>query len=331
LTGNPLVLLNGLSADGDNTWGIDSKLSRAQTFLAKSGVLSIEGSIDTDGNTLTIQAGGAVRVSGVISGPGGLVKTGPATLTLSAANSFNGRLQILEGAVALENPAAISHCAEVQLQEGGLIDASILPEPLRVQPEQTLMGKGTVAGSVEVLGTLQPGDPTGLLRIDGGAQLLGRTFLRISKQSSASALLQATGSITFGGTLTVTNLGGTLAAGDTFKVFDAPSFQGSFASVELPTLGTSLQWDNAALFKDGTLRVALKPPQFYPVTVNNGRLIIQVDTWTGLTYELQSTEQLGPDAQWTVISTTPGADGPLSVWLPMDPNKTSLYYRFRVY
>jgi autotransporter-associated beta strand protein len=331
LSGNPLVLLNGISTAGDNTWAIDSKLNRAQSFIANSGILSLEGNVDTDGNTLTIQVGEAVRARGIISGLGGLVKTGPGTLLLSAANTFSGGFQVLEGAVTLENTAAISHCPELQLHEGTLLDASVLPEPLQLQPEQTLTGKGSIAGSVKVLGTLQPGDPTGLLKIDGEVQLLGRTVLRISKQSSASALLQATGLLTLGGTLTVTNLGGTLAAGDVFKVLDAPNFQGSFTSVELPTLAESLQWDSAALLKDGTLRVTLRQPQFYPVTASNGRMLIQVDTWTGLTYELQSSEKLGPDAQWSVISTTPGANGPMSVLLPMDPAKASLYYRFRVY
>ena len=178
---------------------------------------------------------------------------------------------------------------------------------------------------------LQPGDPTGLLEVDGSVQLLGRTLLYINKQSGASALLQATGSITFGGDLSVTNLGGTLTAGDVFKVFDAPSIQGSFASIELPTLSTSLLWDTTALIRDGTLRVTPRPPQFYPVAVNNGSLLLQVDTWTGLTYELQSSEKLGVDAQWTVISTTPGTGSPLNVSLPIDPNKSSSYYRFRVY
>jgi autotransporter-associated beta strand protein len=280
---------------------------------------------------LTIQAGGAVLERGIISGPGGLVKTGSGMLVLSAANTFSGRFLVLEGTVTLENSAAVSHCTELQLQEGTFIDASVLPGPLQLQTNQTLSGKGAVAGSVDVLGTLQPGDPTGLLKITGGVQLLGRTVLRISKQSSVSALLQATGSITFGGTLTVTNLGGTLVAGDAFKVFDAPSFQGAFAEVELPTLSEYLQWDTNGLTRDGTLRVALRVPQFYPVVIDNGKLLIQVDTWTGLTYELQASEKLGPDAQWTVISTTPGANGSLSIWMPMDPEKGSLYYRFRVY
>jgi dTDP-4-amino-4,6-dideoxygalactose transaminase len=72
-------------------------------------------------------------------------------------------------------------------------------------------------------------------------------------------------------------------------------------------------------------------PFFYPVVVDIGKLLIQVDTWTGLTYELQSSEKLGADAQWTVISTTPGSGNPLNVSLPIDPNKSSSYYRFRVY
>ena len=37
--------------------------------------------------------------------------------------------------------------------------------------------------------------------------------------------------ITFGGTLQLENFAGTLSAGDSFKLFDATTYNGSFASI----------------------------------------------------------------------------------------------------
>jgi hypothetical protein len=59
-----------------------------------------------------------------------------------------------------------------------------------------------------------------------------------------------------GGTLTVTNLGGTLAAGDSFKLFNTGSCSGSFASLSPAAPGTGLVWNTNTLAGDGTLRIA---------------------------------------------------------------------------
>jgi hypothetical protein len=59
--------------------------------------------------------------------------------------------------------------------------------------------------------------------------------------------------ITLGGSLTVANLGGTYVAGDTFKLFNATTFAGSFSSITLPPVGV---WDTTQLGVNGTLRLA---------------------------------------------------------------------------
>ena len=57
----------------------------------------------------------------------------------------------------------------------------------------------------------------------------------------------------FGGTLSVTNIGGALALGDTFTLFPAPA-GGGFANLALPPVGNGLAWqDNSAV--DGTIKV----------------------------------------------------------------------------
>src|ERR1051325_4157727 len=71
-----------------------------------------------------------------------------------------------------------------------------------------------------------------------------------------SDIANAITSITFGGTLSLTNLGGTLAAGDNFKLFFAGSYSGAFTNLVPPMPGSGLSWSTGTLTVDGTLRVA---------------------------------------------------------------------------
>ena len=56
-------------------------------------------------------------------------------------------------------------------------------------------------------------------------------------------------------TLTVTATGDPLAEGDTFNLFDAANFGGSFTSFSLPALPSCLVWDTSKLPVDGTIKV----------------------------------------------------------------------------
>jgi hypothetical protein len=61
--------------------------------------------------------------------------------------------------------------------------------------------------------------------------------------------------LTVGGTLIVTNIGGPLVLGDTFTLFSSSGgYGGGFANLSLPTLSDGLGWqDNTAV--DGTIQV----------------------------------------------------------------------------
>ena len=65
--------------------------------------------------------------------------------------------------------------------------------------------------------------------------------------------------LTFGGTLNVTNIGGTLVNGDVFNLFDWGSTSGAFSSVNLPALTGSLAWDQSNLYTNGTIAVIPEP------------------------------------------------------------------------
>ncbi|HEV2328237.1 MAG TPA: LamG domain-containing protein, partial [Verrucomicrobiae bacterium] len=71
--------------------------------------------------------------------------------------------------------------------------------------------------------------------------------------------LQTAGSLTYGGTLIVTNLGGTIVSGDSFKLFNAGSCSGGFASLILPPL-SGWGWNTNGL-ANGILTVGPTTPQ----------------------------------------------------------------------
>jgi hypothetical protein len=120
----------------------------------------------------------------------------------------------------------------------------------------TLAGVGSLAGDLTVNagGTVSPGGNAniGTLTTSGNAVLQGNTAMDINASGGIKDGLNAA-SLTYGGTLTVTNLAGTPTLSNSFKLFTASSYSGSFALTNLPALGAGLGWSwNPA---NGTLSV----------------------------------------------------------------------------
>jgi hypothetical protein len=74
-------------------------------------------------------------------------------------------------------------------------------------------------------------------------------------------------SVTYGGTLTLSNLAGTITASNSFKLFNAAIYRGAFAALTPATPGPGLAWNTNTLTTDGTLRVVSTGP----VAVANSR------------------------------------------------------------
>ncbi|MGD1088567.1 MAG: glycoside hydrolase family 2 TIM barrel-domain containing protein [Verrucomicrobiota bacterium] len=196
------------------------------------------GSVTVSNNALAYVFSG----SGGIEGSGGLTKLGTNTLTLDGSNAYSGATTISNGTLLV----------------GGNISGA---GSVSVSTNATLGGTGTIAGAVTIQSgaNFAPGAGAGAaakLTLSNNLTLLSGSFttMRVQTGSIEDQAVNG-GMVTYGGTLTVTNVGGALVAGDTFKLFTAASYTGSFAITNLPALGNNLIWINT-LSNNGTLAVA---------------------------------------------------------------------------
>jgi autotransporter-associated beta strand protein len=113
LGGSSLALNAGiLATNGANNFINNSLiLNSNQAFTLKPGSssFSLPTAIDTNGKDLTWDIGTATlaQVQAVISGAGGLIKTGAGTVLLYASNTFSGSVQINQGAISIYGGRAL--------------------------------------------------------------------------------------------------------------------------------------------------------------------------------------------------------------------------------
>ena len=143
------------------------------------------------GTVVTWQIGGKnldSTFSGVIQNGNGssqtaVRKTGSATLTLTAVNTYTGPTTVAAGRLSVM---------------GSLASPSI-----EVAPAGTLSGTGTLAGAVVCNGTLAPGSPVGTLTLASGLALSPASVLAYDL-GTVSDRTHVTGALTLAGTLHVT-------------------------------------------------------------------------------------------------------------------------------
>ncbi len=334
LAGHPLTLRGGLVSVGDNTWAIDSALSRAQSFTNVSGTLTLAGAVDNNGNLLTVFVNDAMAINGLLSGTGGLTKSGPGALTLTAPNTFTGPSTLAAGSLVLSGAGSLADSPQIDVGNGATLDASGVAGGFTLAASQTLSGGGVVLGDVVALGTVSPGAFPATLTFSNALTLAGTTVLEIRKDGATLTgdSLAVGGALTFGGALVVTHTGWDLASGDAVPLFRAQSFSGSFANLTLPALLPGLTWNTATLAVDGTLRVAGVPlPQFLPPGAAGANLVLQFPSLPGVSYVLQQTSDLTPPAAWTSLSTNVGDGSLLTIPAPLDSTAAQRFFRFLSY
>ena len=219
-----------------------------------------------------------VTFSNVISGTGGFYWDNyNNTVLFAAANTYQGITDIRSGrTLALGGNGSISSSTNISLAASSILDVSgRTDQTLTLLSGQTLQGNGTLNGNLLVGSgaTVSPGgaNAIGTLTVTNAITLAGNTLIELNKTNSANdQLSQVAGVITYGGTLTVNNLGGTLAAGDSFKVFNAASYSGTFNLVT-PAPGPGLAWDTTGL-NTGTIKVVASAPvpTIGKITVSGG-------------------------------------------------------------
>ena len=256
----------------------------------------------------------SISGSGSIGGITTLVKSGTGTVTLATANGYTGQTVVNGGT----------------LQVNGSLAAGVVT----VATNALLMGNGTINGptTIQSGGTLQPGlggSNTGTMTISNSLNLAGNVVFALNKTNAQTASkIGGLGTVTYGGTLTVTNLGGTLALGDTFTLFQATNCSGSFANLVLPPLAAGLTWNMAGL-ASGTIAVSNQPlvqnggfeaGSFANWTSSGDTTQSSVTTNTSYVHSGNDGAQIGPyNSNLAFISqtltTVPGQAYVLSFWL----------------
>ena len=246
-------LSNGLAAAGD-TYHLylrdDSTIAGAiQPSALSTNILHID---TVAGLTVTQSLDNIRRI---IINAGGTLKTSWKDATISNTTL---RLPAGRGTVTI---TGTNFVAKNTILGGGTL---AVPGSLRGSLQVTngvLQGSGTVDGAVTIsgAGTLAPGTVSAVatLTVNGPLTLRATTLMQVNKTGARLTNDRVNGisAVRYGGVLTLRSDGDPLVAGDTFKLFRATSYAGTFAALKLPQLEAGLVWDTSRLTADGTLGV----------------------------------------------------------------------------
>jgi autotransporter-associated beta strand protein len=299
-------------------------------FVFGSGAQTMNGTITLNG-LISLQAGNSpVVFSNVISGAGGIVSYlygSSESLVFAASNTYSGPTIIGDGmTLVLTNNGSISGSSLIFF--GGSnpanisLDASGRPDKtLTLASGQTLAGVGRINGSLVVsagatlspagtnvtLGITSGTNATGTISATNAIILNGTTAIKLNG-SDTNDVVQSTGAgITYGGTLNLVNIStAPLAAGNSFQIFNAAGYSGSFTNLAPTTPGIGLIWDVTQL-NSGKLKVIAAPaqPAINNVTVLGSSLIFSGTNGVATSnyVVLTSTNVATPLINWTPLVT----------------------------
>ncbi len=298
-------------ADGGTASGLGAASSAASNLVLDGGILTL-GSAPAGGSTdrlftltqnggqlYSYQNGGALN----FTNPGAMALTGSGsrTLVLSSFSSFAPPVPIINtfapvlgdgtgGATSLvvSGPrvwaltGANTYTGATMVNSGTLrVDGSIASSSLTtVALGATLTGAGAI-GDISLSGTYAPGNSpalvsvgnltmtsTGILQMEIGGLIRGTDY----------DALNLNGALAAGGTLDVTFINSFTPTGAaTFNLFDFSSGTGTFATINLPSVGSGYSWDSSALYTTGELVLnysAIPEPSACAMLAGLGALVL---------------------------------------------------------
>jgi autotransporter-associated beta strand protein len=247
---------------------IFNPLASATATLSNVLGASNPGFLDLSNGTRTITVGNGVADVDVSLevplGNGALIKAGPGTMRLTSANTYAGGTTISAGRLLVNNATGSGTGSGAVLVSGGMLG-----------------GTGTIAGAVTVGsgGTISPGTSIGTLTLNSAPTLGGLTFMEIDRNNGtplADKLVLTSGTLNYGGTLTVSNTGAVLVGGEVFTLFTASAFSGAFVTTNLPSLNPGLNWYLGNLTVNGSIKVNRGPIAGATSFTNDAPNVLQI-------------------------------------------------------
>lgn len=277
--------------------------------LTLTGAYTLNGNDGLGNSTnriLQVNNTALTTVSGGISGTGfGLTKTGTGTLAIEGANTYDQLTAISNGTVLVNGTLA---------------------SPVLVVTNATLGGSGSINGAVNVLagGRIAPGNSIGTLTINNNLTLAGHMTVEVNRTGLASDKVVVSGTLANSGTgtITVTNIGAALQAGDTFTLFNKAVANGNTMTIT----GGNVIWNNN-LAVNGTISVQT------PIATTSGPLNHSVAgnaltlSWPPnyLTWTLQSNiVGVASSANWFAV---PNSGSSTQIVITVNPARSNVFYR----
>jgi autotransporter-associated beta strand protein/T5SS/PEP-CTERM-associated repeat protein len=196
-TGNAGALRN---LSGNNSFAGPVTLGSAAAIGSDAGTLTLSGNVTNGGFTLTATGAGDLALTGVLSGAGGLTKSGAGTATLSGANTFTGTVIVSNGVLRLSRGTADNSAIPTDGVAGNT-DITINGGTLQIAASQQIGNNGGIVlntGAFNFSGS-------GLTETIGTFQNLGGTFT-----SGANTLVGSGSSITWAGGTNAISADGTV-------------------------------------------------------------------------------------------------------------------------
>lgn len=320
---HPLPITVGVDGSFNHLMVTNGGIALAESFSIGSDTASSNNIITVAGGIIAAQgmgggtAGGVVDVQrGTVALKSGLLQCRHLRLTNGSRSGFMFNGGTLQTSTTTNNNGSpfvigdgLSHAAFELIGIG----THGFANGLVIAGHGILTGGGTIVGNLtnEARGVLAPGESIGQINLKGSLVLApgSSNVFEVNRTLNTNDNIIGLTSVTYDGTLVVTNVAGVLAHGDAFKLFKASSYSGAFSDIVPSTPGPGLKWATAGLTIDGTLRVSSDPtpaPVIAPAILINGDTI-ELHASGGVPYEpvylLTGTNLALPFLGWTRVET----------------------------
>ncbi len=304
--GNQLRLVAGGSAIcGDSTY-IGYNSGSDNLLLVAGGSLAVTTNLDVRRGTLQLDSGTVTTTNFLATnGSAGTIVFNGGTLAVSNTVVANGSPLVVGDGVSAATYQILGHGLHtfadgLVITNNGRLEEKISSRGAMISGPVTVRTGGTI--------DLTPG-LAAFLVLSNSPTLQGQVALQIIKAGAAKLnnQIQVATALNYGGSLVVTKFAGgsALAAGDSFKLFNATGYGGAFSSLSLPAAGAGLMWTNKLLLDGSIAVVAQIPPVISGVTKSDTNLVFKVTGGSpgGPFSVLTSTNVALPLSSWTTNRT----------------------------